>query len=400
MLTAREFAKRHGVKYQTLMRWLQGSLIPGAIKRLLPTGASYYEIPPDAPRPILRRGPKPQPLMEFDIEKVRKLMKNLENSLSTADKATLKAQLAAHYYNLAIEADAYLNAIDENSWLARLEIEHEHLLATLDYFAALPATLAAEKEIKLLLALVRFWDMSGRYTLAEPRLTYALDRQPIGDSVLKATALARLGLISYRQGRYESAKQYLAKALAMGRTLNNPEVLALSLNVLGRVQKSECAYTNAKASFAEALSIAEAAGLLKRVGWAYRGMGEVAEGESDYRAAWGFHHQALVIAEEIGNVREIAAQRDSLGMLLIQSRDFDQAAIMLQHALALRMGGGNKNGVAQTYFRLGLLEEARGDSDAAEVWMGKSERLYHEIGNPAKGAEVREALGRVAGVRG
>ncbi len=56
MITPRAFADLHGIKYQTVMRWLQNEKIDGAEKVAMPDGRHYYFIPDNAKPPKLRPG--------------------------------------------------------------------------------------------------------------------------------------------------------------------------------------------------------------------------------------------------------------------------------------------------------------------------------------------------------
>jgi hypothetical protein len=58
MVTPKEYAKKIGVPYQTVMSWLRRNLLPGADKTVLPSGGWYYLVPIDTPKPELKRGPK------------------------------------------------------------------------------------------------------------------------------------------------------------------------------------------------------------------------------------------------------------------------------------------------------------------------------------------------------
>lgn len=59
MLTSKQYAKLHETPYTTVLSWLQRGLIPGATKITLPFGLHYWQIPENAPKPQLTKGPKP-----------------------------------------------------------------------------------------------------------------------------------------------------------------------------------------------------------------------------------------------------------------------------------------------------------------------------------------------------
>lgn len=60
-VTPREYAKKHGKAYSTVMKWLQAGLVSGAFKDPLPPPfeGHIYRIPEGASPPDLKPGPKP-----------------------------------------------------------------------------------------------------------------------------------------------------------------------------------------------------------------------------------------------------------------------------------------------------------------------------------------------------
>jgi hypothetical protein len=62
MLTARQFANRHGVPHSTVIFWLNKGVIPGAEKLEIAVGGKgfLWRIPDDAQLPKLPKGPKPK----------------------------------------------------------------------------------------------------------------------------------------------------------------------------------------------------------------------------------------------------------------------------------------------------------------------------------------------------
>lgn len=61
MLTARQFAKRAGVSYATVMKWLRADIIPGA--ELVTDGrfGPYWDIPATSLSKVQKRKPGPKP---------------------------------------------------------------------------------------------------------------------------------------------------------------------------------------------------------------------------------------------------------------------------------------------------------------------------------------------------
>lgn len=59
MLSPKQYAEKIQKPYTTVMTWLQGGVIPEAVKRTTPTG-HYWEIPEGTKPPELKPGPKPK----------------------------------------------------------------------------------------------------------------------------------------------------------------------------------------------------------------------------------------------------------------------------------------------------------------------------------------------------
>lgn len=66
MLTAKQFAKRAGVAYPTVMKWLRESIIPGANLITESPLGTYWQIPVTSLDAVEKRkpGPKPKPKAE------------------------------------------------------------------------------------------------------------------------------------------------------------------------------------------------------------------------------------------------------------------------------------------------------------------------------------------------
>jgi hypothetical protein len=59
MLSPKQYAEKVQKPYTTVMTWLQGGVIPEAVKHTTPTG-HYWEIPEGTKPPELKPGPKPK----------------------------------------------------------------------------------------------------------------------------------------------------------------------------------------------------------------------------------------------------------------------------------------------------------------------------------------------------
>jgi hypothetical protein len=60
MLTARQFAKRAGVAYPTVIKWLKENLIPGAEMKKSVQFGNYWDIPATSLKSVTKRKPGPK----------------------------------------------------------------------------------------------------------------------------------------------------------------------------------------------------------------------------------------------------------------------------------------------------------------------------------------------------
>lgn len=61
MLTAKEFARRAGITYPTIMRWLKSGLVPGAkLMEGTPFG-TFWQIPATSLDKVQKQRPGPKP---------------------------------------------------------------------------------------------------------------------------------------------------------------------------------------------------------------------------------------------------------------------------------------------------------------------------------------------------
>jgi non-specific serine/threonine protein kinase len=133
------------------------------------------------------------------------------------------------YLKLAEEARPHLQGPAQQQWLARLESESENLRLALERSLA-----AGQVEItaRIACALERFW--VTRSKLSEGRFWYeALLAQPELALLLRLQVLQQATEILRFQGEYERMRALLDERVALVRELDEPALLAETLNSMG-----------------------------------------------------------------------------------------------------------------------------------------------------------------------
>ena len=382
-LTTQQVAEKLKKPYPTVALWVRQGRFPHAEYEETPRGGVWW-----IPESDLVGFVAPKPGRPTKTHANKKTAQGRQKKLAKAE--------AERFYNLVSAAHQKLMGAEQNAWLDRLDYEHENLLATLDYYKRYNAS----KELEMAVGLGQFFYLHGYWSEGQERLQHAVERQPSGNSTLKAHGLAWIGYLSLRLDDYKLARQSLTESIQMSRPLGDQEYLAFSLHALGFVEEAEGNYIAAKSLFRESIQSGEAAKADWLVGEAFCGLGIIAEIEGDYAAAKEHYSQYLAKSEKIEDLRGIASALNCLGAVAREQGAYSEALRMHERSLALRQGLRNKNGMAYCQYDLGLLSEATGQYAEACGSFQKSLALSQDTGNKLWMIRSLEAIGKMAQVTG
>jgi predicted ATPase len=220
---------------------------------------------------------------------------------------------AEHYLVFAQAADVELRARPE-TWLDRLDAEHDNLRAALDHFSS---TAQSQKALALAAALARFWTMRGHFREGRARLEELLARD---ETPTAARAGALNGAVALVLGQADTvaAERYGGEALTIHRNLGDEHGVAFSLYQLGAV-------AGETEDFELAMRLtAESVDLLRRLGddflacQALLNLGYDHQCVGDFVGGQLLLEQALEEARAAGNA---AQQARALGQLAVGARD-------------------------------------------------------------------------------
>jgi predicted ATPase/DNA-binding SARP family transcriptional activator len=162
--------------------------------------------------------------------------------LAAAETTELRDDHADYFVELAERA--YARRLDQpECWLPLLEQEHANFRAALDWLGENDPQLA----LRLAGALGWFWAFRGHFLEGRRRLSEALARTRHADAI-RARALAMgAQLVGGGQGDLETARTWGEEAATIARTLDEPELAAVSLHILGTIciQQDELAHARA-----------------------------------------------------------------------------------------------------------------------------------------------------------
>jgi tetratricopeptide (TPR) repeat protein len=280
---------------------------------------------------------------------------------------------------------------DPAAALAWLDAERPNLVAVCTHTAAhgWPG-----HTIRLATTLFRYLDSGAHFPDALSIHTDARNAaSQTGDRSAEAYALANLGVIHMRQGRYEQAAEHYQGALPLFRETGDRVGEARTLTHLGLVNWRQGRYQQAAERHGQALTryretgtrVGEANALsnLGLVSWRQGRYGEAAEG----------HQQALTLYRETGHRFGEANALANLGVVYLRQGRYEQAADDLRHALTLFRETGNRVGVGYALANLGVVNLQQGRYEQAADDLRQALTVFRETGNRDGEAEALNRMG-------
>jgi len=331
------------------------------------------------------------------LETVRQYAR--ERLLESGEEAQWQGRHQTHFLAMAEDAEPHLTAMDQRTWLDRLETEHDNLRAVL---ARASSGGDAMTGLRLVGAIWRFWYVRGYLgegrTWLSRMLLATLPDEP-ATSAARAKALDGAGMLARRQGDYAVARALHEEALVIQRGLGDRRGLASSLSNLGIVAREQNDNATAKALYEESLALRRELGDQWGIGAALNNLGLVALHDGDYPAARALYDECLKIFRDLGNRQAMASPLSNLGLVAYHQGDYVGACALYQESLVIFWDLRDRWGIALSLEGLAYIALARGGPvQAARLW-GAAKRLREEIGCPLPPSERSRYDAQVAATR-
>jgi len=249
-----------------------------------------------------------------------------ERLAETDEDDQLRALHADHFVGLAEDAQQYLIGPDADSWLARLDPEHDNVRESLAW--ALRHR-DAERALRLCGALHGFWYQRDHVREGREWAERALALRTTAVAA-REKALGTAGEFALIQGDIPRARTLLEERVVICRSLGNSVALAFALTLLGHVRTAEGKYGGARELYEQS----------------YRLIADRPASE-----AWGPTPAVLL---------------NNIGFALVLEGNFDGAREVLAEALTRTRSEGHKllesavlNNLGDALLELGQTHEAR-----------------------------------------
>ena len=329
------------------------------------------------------------------------------------EKLTANAALHAardkhgeYFLNWAEDARSRQRGPEESLWFERYERDHDNFRAALDWFRAAGRY---EDELRLAVAMCRFWDTYGHLNEGrvqiEKALTHSTEKMPMR---LRADAYTHAAWMATVQRDCVVAAQYYEEWLRRFRELGDDRAIANILNCLGLNYAYAGNPLAAMPCFEESLAISRKIGHVNGAAMTLANMGEAALGLKDTPLARRYFEES--ITERGGDLLD---SREGVGITIcnlsvvdLLEGKRDEAIRHALQGLELLRDAGSMVYVPVALNQLGAIMAAVGKWERAGVLLSVAKVLaeaqgtplddYVSLGKDESLARCREALGSEA----
>jgi class 3 adenylate cyclase/tetratricopeptide (TPR) repeat protein len=242
-----------------------------------------------------------------------------------------------------------------------------------------------------------YYESISEYEAAQRAIGQALsEARRRQDREGEARALARLGLVAWSQGDYESAERAYAEGLAaLGEEERFRDEEAELRRGLGLVFRQQGKYDEAEAQFQRVLALNQLLGNRPGEARALNMLGHVEFQRRNVDSALGYYRRAQQLYEAVGHQAGVGSCLFSLGQGVRAIGDFATAETLLRKALYIHERINDRWWQLSTWNEIGILYLVVGDYMAAQECLLRGLELSRTIGDESGEAYLLCNLGQV-----
>jgi len=302
---------------------------------------------------------------------------------------------ARYFLELAEVAD--LRGPEQRRWLDVLDQERDNLRFALDHAHS---NGDAELELRLVVALWRFWWVRGHLAEGRSRLETALARAHEVPPALRADAYRSGAGIAWSQGDHERARELAELGLAAADSSGEGAISLACHTVLGLIARDERDYGRARRHLEQSRAIARSLGREGDEVVAKMNLGSVAFDAGDHQTAVLLWIDVLEHHRAQGSLEGEGIALLNLGLAAYRLGRADDAEARFSAAAALFEAIGFRENLAHALQGLAATEAAHDRNREAARLLGRAAALLEETGTGARTFDadlVREVEAAVRG---
>jgi len=307
------------------------------------------------------------------------------------------------------EAEPHLRGKEPGRWFARLELEHENLVAALSWLLERAGTSAAdegdrawaEQAMRLCGALYWFWNIHGYYREGRSFLERALSmRGGVSVSVQVKVLYAAIEM-AITQDDFRRAEALCRGSLALSQELESNLYKASILFQLGFVSWARCRYEESWTQFEKAAALFQEMGDTWNYARTLAYLARAIAAQGEYDQAWERAEQRLKLSRKLDNKGRIAIALSELARIRFLSEgDLDESLAQVQQSLELFRELGDAQYIAYLNSFLGEIHLMRGEQVQARALLEESVTTLKELGDRWGTSEALLILARVTASQG
>ena len=272
------------------------------------------------------------------------------------------------YLELAERARPELTGPAQAFWLARVDQEHDNLLAAHAWSIG-PDGVAAHS-LRLIFALRPYWIYRGFIGLGHSISLQSLQApQAKTRDLLRCQALHVVGQLGCYLGRYAEAVEFLEESLSIANLIGDQIRIAAVQQPLGMAYAGSGDSVRARLHFENAVNLTRSLGNKRQLMAAMNALAQLHRADGQFDEAEPLYRDVLALARELGDQPSVAIGLLNLAMVSIAQRSSDKARPVLLEALRIAAATGSQP-VAQSALEVcaGLAAEEGQWQDAASLF--------------------------------
>ena len=340
-----------------------------------------------------------------------------------------------YYLAMSQAADQQVQGNQQTVWFARLKSEHGNLRAAIERTFErehwdMAAVLTSHLEFfwrqgypgegrrwlerllphadsippasmgRVYVALGQFANDHGDLAQADEWLGRAIEiGQSLGNKEIVARALDNLAWGTMIRGGFERAEAYGRQALAIYDELGYKHRAARTLYILGGIAAYGNRLEEAARLFARVIALSRELGQVESLTGGLNALGVTEHFLGKHEAAMSHYMECLALARQVGLPVHIAPVTGNIGKLFRKMGDYEQSRKYLVEGMLLNQSLGFKDNIAETLVDFAELASAEGQHERAARIYGAGERLLAELGMPFPALAANEMQAYIAQTR-
>jgi predicted ATPase/DNA-binding SARP family transcriptional activator len=269
---------------------------------------------------------------------------------------------------------------EQGLWFGRMEAEHDNLRAALEWCRSRGET---EQELRLVVAMSRFWDTYGHLREGRARQDAALARMtPDLPHLLRVAALLHGGWMAGVIGDYPAARRYYGQALILSREHGENRRTAQALNYLALTLVEEGELSGARPLFEGALALYQEVGPAAVPASILTNLGSLALRQGDYEVAQEYLEQSVARCEAAGRIQEHGLALDGLSVIALRQARYEEARAHCARSLRLLHECGAVVNIPMVLAHMAVVAHSEAQWERVARLMGAAEGLREAAGVP------------------